>query len=174
MKTTTLTCVLALGLATSTYSYAASDQTIDNCIAAIQKQQPGEFIKLEKLNVAGKPFYEIEIKDAKGFEWEFMCDANSGKITETESEASSVDDDAFKKNLKVTEKEAIAIALKAYPGTVQELEYEIEENGDSSYELDIVTDKGVETKVEVNAANGKIIEVSTEEWEIGEEADERR
>ena len=87
---------------------------------------------------------------------------------------SSVDDEAFKKNLKVTEKEAIAIALKAHPGTVQEIEFEIEENGDARYELDIVDDKGVETKVEVNAANGKIIEVSTEEWEIGEEADERR
>ena len=75
---------------------------------------------------------------------------------------SSVDDEAFKKNLKVTEKEAIAIALKAHPGTVQEVEYEIEENGDASYELDIVDNKGVETKVEVNAANGKIIEVTTE------------
>jgi len=42
---------------------------------AIQKQKPGEFIKLEKLNVAGKPFYEIEIKDSKGVEWEFMCNA---------------------------------------------------------------------------------------------------
>ena len=174
MKTITLTCVLALGLATSTSSYAAADQTIDSCIAAIQKQKPGEFIKLEKLNVSGKPFYEIEIKDSKGAEWEFMCDAKNGKITETESEASTVDDEAFKKNLKVTEKEAIAIALKAHPGTVQEVEFEIEENGDASYELDIVDDKGVETKVEVNAANGKIIEVSTEEWEIGEEADEKR
>ncbi len=174
MKTITLTSVLALGLATSASIYAAADQTIDNCIAAIQKQKPGEFIKLEKLNVAGKPFYEIEMKDAKGVEWEFMCDAKTGKITETESEANSADDEAFKKNLKVTEKEAIAIALKAHPGTVQEVEYEIEENGDASYELDIVNDKGVETKVEVNAANGKIIEVSTEEWEFGEEADEKR
>jgi hypothetical protein len=34
-------------------------------------------------------------------------------------------------------------------------------------------DKGVETKVEVNAANGKIIEVSIEKWGIGEEADEK-
>ena len=66
MKATTLTCVLALGLATSISSYAAADQTIDSCIAAIQKLKPGEFIKLEKLNVSGKPFYEIEIKDSEG------------------------------------------------------------------------------------------------------------
>jgi uncharacterized membrane protein YkoI len=174
MKTMTLTCVLTLGLVTSTSGYAAANQAIDSCIAAIQKQKPGEFIKLEKLSVAGKPFYEIEIKDSKGVEWEFMCNAKTGKITETESEVRSVDDEAFKKNLKVTEKEAVDIALKAHPGAVREVEYEIEENGDAGYELDIVDDKGVETKVEVNAANGKIIEVSTEKWEIGEEAEEKR
>jgi uncharacterized membrane protein YkoI len=173
MKTTTLASVFVLGLATSASGYAA-EESIDSCIAAIQKQKPGAFIKLEKLDVGGKPFYEFEIKDANGVEWEFMCDANTAKITETESEAGSADDGAFKKNAKVTEKEAIDIALKAHPGTVQEVEYEIEENGDASYEIDIVSDKGVETKVEVNAANGKIIEVSTEAWEIGEEADEKK
>ncbi|MFU8789073.1 MAG: PepSY domain-containing protein [Methylobacter sp.] len=173
MKTTTLVSVLALGLATSASAYAA-EQSIDQCIAAIQKQKTGTFIKLEKLDRAGKPFYEFEIKDDKGVEWEFMCDANSGKITETEREVVNADDEAFKKKAKITEKEAIDIALKAHPGTVEEVEYEIEENGDASYEIDIVNDKGVETKVEVNAADSKIIEVSTEVWEIGEEADEKR
>ncbi|MDP3875579.1 MAG: PepSY domain-containing protein [Methylobacter sp.] len=173
MKTTTLACALALGLATSASAYAAT-QSVDSCIAAIQKQKRGKFIKLEKLNVAGKPFYEFEIKDDKGVEWEFMCDANSGKITETEREVVNADDEAFKKKAKITEKEAIDIVLKAHPGTVEEVEYEIEENGDASYEIDIVNDKGVETKVEVNAADGKIIEVSIEAWEIGEEADEKR
>jgi hypothetical protein len=32
----------------------------------------------------------------------------------------------------------------------------------------------VETKIEVDAANGKIIETATELWEIGEENDEKR
>lgn len=173
MKTTIFASAFVLSLATSASAYAA-EQSIDSCIAAIQKQKPGAFIKLEKLDRAGKPFYEFEIKDDKGVEWEFMCDANSGKITETESEVSKADDEAFKKKAKITEKEAIDIALKAHPGTVEEVEYEIEENGDASYEIDIVNDKGVETKVEVNAADSKIIEVSTEVWEIGEEADEKR
>jgi len=56
-----------------------------------------------KQNVAGKPFYKFEIKNSKDVEWELMCDAKSGKISETENEASSVDDEAFKINLKVTE-----------------------------------------------------------------------
>jgi hypothetical protein len=44
MKTTPLTCLLVLGLATSASGYAA-EQSIDSCIAAIQKQKAGKFIK---------------------------------------------------------------------------------------------------------------------------------
>ena len=152
----------------------AADQGLEKCITGIQKQKVGELIKLEKLNANGKSVYEIELKDSNGFEWEFMCDVNSGKIFETESEVSSADSLAFKRKMTVTEDDAKATALKAYPGTIEEVEYEIEENGDASYEFDIVNKKGVETKVEVDAATGKIIEVAIEEWEIGEEADEKR
>jgi len=172
MKTKSVPLVLALGLAVPA-SFAAT-QSMDTCIAAIQKQQPGELVKLEKLNVSGKSLYEFEKKDSKGNEWEFICDVETGKITETEGEAESADSEAFKKNRKISEKEAAAIALKAHPGKIVEVEYEIESKGDASYEFDIVNDKGLETKVEVDAASGKIIEVSTEEWEIGEEADEKR
>jgi len=76
--------------------------------------------------------------------------------------------------MKVTEEDAKAITLKAYPGVIEEVEYEIEANGDATYEFDIVNSKGVETKVEVDAATGKTIEVAIEEWEIGEKADEKR
>ncbi len=152
----------------------AADLGLEKCLAAAQQQKQGENLKLEKLKVKGKPVYELEIRDANGFEWEFMCDAASGKIIETESEVSSVNSKAFKSKMKVTEEDAAKTALEAYPGVIEEVEYEIEDNGDASYEFDIVSDKGVETKVEVDAATGKIIEVAIEEWEIGEEADEQR
>lgn len=103
-----------------------------------------------------------------------MCDADSGKLTEKEAEVENPNSQAFKKNVKVTEEDAAAIALKTNPGTIKEVEYEIEDNGASSYEFDIVNDKGLETKVEVDAATGKIIETAVEEWEIGQEADEKR
>lgn len=163
--------IIAIG---ASFSVHAADQGIEKCIAAIQKQKTGELIKLEKLNAEGKAVYEFELEDENGFEWEFMCDVNSGKIFETESEVNSVNSLAFKRKMKVTEEDAKAIALKAYPGVIKEVEYEIEANGDATYEFDIVNRKGVETKVEVDAATGKIIEVAIEEWEIGEEADERR
>ncbi|SHE19715.1 PepSY domain-containing protein [methanotrophic endosymbiont of Bathymodiolus puteoserpentis (Logatchev)] len=165
--------VLIIAIGTS-FSVQAADKGLDKCIAAIQAQKTGELVKLEKLNVKGKAVYEIELEDANGFEWEFMCDVNSGKVFETESEVSSVNSSAFKSKMKVTEEDAKATALKAYPGVIEEVEYEIEANGDASYEFDIVNSKGVETKVEVDATTGKIIEVAIEEWEIGEETDERR
>lgn len=165
--------VMAIAVAAA-FNAQAADRGLEQCIAAIQKQKKGDFVKLEKLNVSGKPVYEFEVKDANGFEWEFMCDVNSGNIIETGGEVSSVNSPAFKNKMKVTEEDAAAIALKAYPGVIEEVEYEIKENGDASYEFDIVNEKGVETKVEVDAATGKIIEESTEEWEIGEEEDEKR
>lgn len=163
--------IIAIG---TSFSVQAADKGLDKCIAAIQAQKTGELVKLEKLNVKGKAVYEIELEDANGFEWEFMCDVNSGKVFETESEVSSVNSSAFKSKMKVTEEDAKATALKAYPGVIEEVEYEIEANGDASYEFDIVNSKGVETKVVVDATTGKIIEVAIEEWEIGEETDERR
>ncbi|MGR9088691.1 MAG: hypothetical protein ACU841_16705, partial [Gammaproteobacteria bacterium] len=41
-----------------------------------------------------------------------------------------------------------------YPGEVVEIEYEIESNGDASYEIDILTDKG-EIKLEVDPPPAK-------------------
>lgn len=55
-----------------------------------------------------------------------------------------------------------------------EVEYEIESDGSSTYEFDIKGNDGKETKVEVDAASGKIIEVHVEDWEIGEEPKEKR
>ncbi|MCK5888917.1 MAG: PepSY domain-containing protein [Methylococcales bacterium] len=160
----------------SVVSVQAADKGIEKCVAAAQKQKQGQFVTLEKLKIvdSGKSVYELEIVDPNGFQWEFMCDAETGKIFESESEVESVNSLAFKAKMKVTEEDAKTIALKAYPGVISEVEYEIEENGDASYEFDIVNSKGVETKIEVDAATGKIIEVAIEEWQIGEEPNERR
>lgn len=174
MKKMSIKFAAIAGLSMLSLNASAVDQGLENCIQAVKKEKSGDLIKLEKLNVSGKGVYELELRDANRQEWEFMCDADSGKLTERESEVSDPNSQAFKKNVKVTEEDAAAIALKANPGTIEEVEYEVEENGASSYEFDIVNDKGVETKIEVDAASGKIIETATEEWEIGEETEERR
>ncbi len=159
-------CTAAV-LATLTSTTVAADFGLEGCIAAALKQKPGDILKSEKMSVSGKPLFELEIEGADGSEWEFICDAQ-GNIIETEQEVGSAEDAAFKSKMKVSEKEAAATALKAQPGVIKEVEYEIE-NGIPSYEFDIVDDKGVETEVEVDAITGKITEVSTEEWQIGQE-----
>jgi uncharacterized membrane protein YkoI len=60
-----------------------------------------------------------------------------------------------------------------YPGTIKEVEYEIESTGDATYEIDVVDDEDTEWKVEVDAGSGDIIETHIELWEIGSESDEQ-
>ncbi|MGH8727913.1 MAG: PepSY domain-containing protein [Burkholderiales bacterium] len=154
----------------------ADDGALGDCVRAALAEQKGDFVKVEYLSKSAKgvPTFELELRDADGIEHEFMCDATNGKIYEHETEVDKPSDPKFAKNMKVKEKEARAIANKAHPGEVVEVEYEIESDGGSTYEFDIMGKDGKETKVEVDAATGKIIEVHTEEWEIGEEPKETR
>lgn len=170
MKITTA-ALTGLSLCLLSFNSFGSDTAINDCIKAIGEAKSGDIIKLESLDLKGKAIYEFELADENGFEWEFMCDGSTGKIIETESEVSSPNAMAFKAN--VIEDDAVKIALKAYPGVVEEVEYEIEANGESTYEIDIKQKDGTEVKVEVDAASGKIIEEYTEHWEIGIESDER-
>ncbi len=165
----TIMALIALPIAAT-----AGNQVIDKCIDSVKKAKTGVIVKLESLNVKGKSIYEFEVADENGFEWELMCDTATGKIIEIESELSSPESKGFKDKAKITEEDALKIALKSYSGKVKEVEYEIEENNDPTYEIDILGKNGVETKVEVNAISGEIIEVSVEKWEIGVEENENR
>jgi uncharacterized membrane protein YkoI len=103
-----------------------------------------------------------------------MCDARTGRIFEIEQEVDSADDPLFASKAKLTEAQAIEAALAVYPGTVEEVEFEIESNGAATYEIDLITENGKEYKIEVDAASGELIEMAVERWEIGEGASERR
>ncbi|MCG7994506.1 MAG: PepSY domain-containing protein [Candidatus Thiodiazotropha taylori] len=165
--------MIACGVLISVNAYAAS---LDDCLHAASQIKQGDFIKVEYLNPSaeGRSTYEIEVRTANGREWEFMCDATTGMIYEMEQEVDSADDPLFSKHAKVTAKQASDTVLGLYPGKIEEIEYEIEANGDASYEIDVVDEGGTEFKVEVDAVSGKVIEVHVEQWEIGEEGDERK
>jgi len=77
-----------------------------------------------------------------------MCEADDGDIYEIEQEAASADDPLFKQNVKVREQQARQTVTDLYPGTIKEVEYEIEPNGNTTYEIDVVDDEGTEWKVE--------------------------
>lgn len=144
---------------------------MEDCLVATKAIRAGEFIKVEYLSFTdeGEPVYEIEIRDPEGKEWEFECSAITGRILEIEQEVDSTNDPLFKKHMKVSEEEARKIANAIYPGTIEEVEYEIEFNGMPVYEF-VITDKyGVTFKVEVSAVTGEIVEVQMRQWKIGVE-----
>ncbi|SMF96619.1 Uncharacterized membrane protein YkoI [Methylomagnum ishizawai] len=142
---------------------------MEACLKAALAQREGEVVKLEFKDERGVPTYEFEILGKDGKSWELECDANEGKITEEEQEVDNAEAALFKAKAKITLEQAKAIALKAHPGEVVEVEYEIEADGSASYEFDIQTDQG-EIKLEVDAATGKIVEDNEKElYQIGKE-----
>jgi uncharacterized membrane protein YkoI len=149
----------------------AMDDSLGKCLNAVKQQQSGRFTKVEYLIYKGNPAYELEVLDDKGVAHELICDVRTAAIMETETEVDSASDEQFK--AKIDLETAIKTVLKEHPGKVEEIEYEIEKNGTPVYEIDVIDDQGRETKVEIDAVTGKIIEVSEEKWQIGDESDER-
>ncbi len=147
---------------------------VEGCVTAINGVKDGDLVKLEALETNGKDVFAVELVDADGKEWEFTCDVATGKIIQQESEVEAADEATFAKMAKIDEKKAAEIALAAYPGEIEEVEYEIKADGQPVYEFDVEGKNDAETKVEVSAVTGKIVEVSIEKWEIGLEEDERR
>ena len=145
--------------------------SIETCILAAQAVHKGSMVKLEVKLEKGISTYEFDIESPDGTAWDIECNGRTGKITEIEQEVKNADDPLFKAKMKVTLEEAKQIALKAYPGKISdnEIEYEIEANGDASYEFDIHMASGKEMKVEVDASTGKIVEANEELYQIGRE-----
>lgn len=165
-------CLIGLGLLMGTAVDAGAEAFktiktkvgVEACRTAVLRQHPGTIVKLEFKTERRIPIYEFEIvgKDAKT--WEIECDAFEGRIVEQEQEVASADDVQFKQKAKISEEVARGIALAVHPGTVIATEYEIEANGDASYEFDIRLQDGSEVKLEVDAASGRIVEDDEQEW----------
>lgn len=171
MKKSILATILASSVVLPSAAFA---DHLESCVTAVQASKEGQLVKLEALTSNGKDIYSIELVDAQEQEWEFTCDATTGKIVYQESEVESASHPAFMKLAKLDEAKAISIAQAAFPGEVEEVEFELKSDGLPVFEVDIESETGVETKIEVSAVDGKILETATEKWEIGVEEDERR
>jgi len=142
---------------------------METCLQAALGKMSGDVIKVEFKQERTVPTYEIEIA-GKDKTMEYECDANTGKITEEEQEVDSIDHALFKAKAKISLDQAKAIALKAHPGDIVEMEFEIESNGSASYEFDIRQADGKEVKMEIDAATGAIVEDDEHEiYQIGKE-----
>lgn len=163
MKNTLFTAFIALPMAVA----AEPSDYFGNCMAAVLAEKPGQVMKVEFKLEAEKEVYEFNIRGLDGHDWDLECLKTTAEILETEREVSHPNHPLFKSNVKFNEQEARDIALALYPGKVVEVEYEIEANGNSSYEFDIETSQGFEVKIEVDAATGEVIETNRELWQVG-------
>ncbi|NBU12873.1 MAG: peptidase [Betaproteobacteria bacterium] len=142
--------IAATALAFAPLAAQAHDEIVA-CTNAVLKAYPGT----------------VDVQKADGSAWDIECDAATAKVSEVEQEVSPTDA-KWTSKVKVSEADAKATALKAFPGTVVETEYEIEPNGALSYEFDIKGNDGKEYKVEVDAVTGKVVESSVEMAQIGQ------
>ena len=142
--------------------------SLGKCVVAALSKHDGKIVKVEMKSEQKTAVYEFDIESADGTAWDIECNVKTGKVTEVEQEVKA-DDAKFKALAKVSEADAKAAALAAHPGTVAEIEYELESDGKASYEFDITEADNEEVKVEVDATTGKIAEVSYEVYQIGKE-----
>jgi len=142
--------------------------SLGKCLSAALEKHDGKVVKVEYKSEKKTGVYEFDIETPDGKAWDVECDVKAGKVTEVEEEVKA-DDARFKALAKVSEADAKATALAAHPGEVVEVEYELESDGKASYEFDIMEADKEEIKVEVDATTGKIVEVSYENYQIGDE-----
>lgn len=142
--------------------------SLGKCVKAALTKHDGTIVKLEAKSEKKELVYEFDIQSPDGTAWDIECNAKTSKVTEVEEEVAATDP-RFQALAKVTEAEAKATALAKHPGTVVEVEYELEPDGKASYEFDILEADHEEVKVEVDATTGKIVEVSYEVYQIGKE-----
>lgn len=142
--------------------------SLGKCVHAALSKHDGKIVKLEMKSEQKIAMYEFDIESADGTAWDIECNVKTSKVTEVEQEVKA-DDAKFKALAKVTEADAKATALAAHPGTVAEVEYELEPDGKASYEFDITEADNEEVKVEVDATTGKVVETSYEVYQIGNE-----
>lgn len=161
--------LISAGMLTLTLSsaYAATPTPLDTCVKAVLSKHPGKVVSLSSEVEDGRAQYELDVKGADGSAWEAECDARTGRLLRIEREIKSNSAD-FKSKAKLSEDEAKKLALNKYPGDVLNTEYDIEDDGEISYEFIIHTKSGKIVEVEVDAISGKLAGDETVNYRIGE------
>lgn len=161
----------ASGLAWAVKDMPQTAVSMEHCLAAALEMYPGKVKELEMSLEDDVPHYEFEIITADGRETEVECDATTGEIVEVEWENENMDLDAFLADARITPAQARQIALRRVPGKIVKMDLETTSTGARSYEFEIVTSAGASIDVEVDAMSGRVTEVETDIYEIGDLSD---
>ena len=147
--------------------------TQDEAINAALEKVPGTVEEVELEDEKGTIVYEIELVSTDGTEHEVEVDAQTGEVLKVEAdddddgeneEEDSQNQAKLAKQAKITEDEAINMALEKVPGTVNEIELEVE-NGTVVYEIEVLSTDGTEQEVKVDAQTGEVLKVEADDDE---------
>ena len=145
---------------------AAEPAALDACVKASLAVHPGKIKSLSAEIEDGKRQYELDIKGLDGNYWEVECDAMTGKIKRFEREIHE-HTEAFQAKAKISREAATQAVLAKYPGKVINTEYDIEDDGEISYEFIIEGSDGRFTEIEVDAVSGKLAGEEEVHYHIG-------
>lgn len=156
MKHQALVSTFTLALIAAASSLQAAELTpLDICVKSILQNHPGKMVSLSSEIEDGKSQYEIDIKGKDGKNWEVECDAKTGKVNRLEGEIDA-NSSEFKSKAKITLEQASKLALQKYPGKIIHNEFDLEKDGEISYEFIIKTNGGKMIEIEVDAESGKL------------------
>jgi uncharacterized membrane protein YkoI len=138
----------------------------EDAIGIATAEVDGTVEEVELESEDGTPAYEVELVTSNNTEVEVTVHANNGTVLETESEAEDEEHEneeyVAPGNVSLSEEDAIGIATAEANGTVEEVELE-SEDGTPAYEVELVTENGLETEVTVHADDGTVLEIETED-----------
>lgn len=170
MKNQTIPAMTILALMTaglfSTAAHADKHSALDVCVASAMEMHPGEIVSLRAEMEDKNHQFELDINGDDGKLWEVECDSKSGKVLEVERSVAA-DDKEFTSQAKVSLDAALKTVLAEYPGVLLNIEYEIEPEGEASYEFDIQAKDGQVWEVEVDAVTGKLKPAEKVLYQIG-------
>ena len=148
-------------------SVAQTKVPLTTCMDLVAEQIGAAIGRLEFESRQGDPTYEFEV-NAKGATYYVGCSAGTGLISAVDLVVKA-DDPRWTAVAKITPEQATSAALARYPGEVEEIKRLLLQSGPAVYEVDIEIPGGDgEFNIYVNAADGAIVQVNVEYWEIPE------
>jgi len=135
---------------------------LDRCVANVTAAYPGTVENIDRAWEQNTLVYEMDVLAADGKRLEAECVALTGRIVEVEQEDLAVPRDAFKSMARLSDLQARHLALQTMPGSILDVERELELNGSIVYEYEIQQADGTIGEVEIDARTGRVLETGYE------------
>ncbi|MEK3887847.1 PepSY domain-containing protein [Bacillus sp. FSL K6-3431] len=124
----------------------------------IEKQKKGKIKKLDRREDKDQVFYDAVLEDSEK-KTVMILNALTGEVVDTKEKKLTP---AKEVTTKLTEAEAVKIALETVSGTVDDIDFE-NEDGLFYYLIEIEQNDEREAEIQINAMTGKVMNISWDE-----------